>query len=815
MPALFRSLARLIPITLALTGLLSPMVLAAQAPGAPAAATRGTLDVLVTDASGGPVAGATLEVRPVGADGRERLGQWLRTDAAGRVRLELGTGTWRLATDVPGFTRVSRDVTIQPDATTTVGLTIEVGSLAEEVTVAASRIAGLPETLQRMPGSLETVDAGTLAASHVFTINEALRKVTGITVRDEEGFGLRPNIGIRGLNPTRSTKVLLLEDGIPLTYAPYGDNASYYHPPVERIESIEVLKGSGQIAFGPSTVGGVINYVTPVPPQRTSGSATLEAGSRDFFNGYGTLGFTRGRVGLLGSYMNRQGDGMRDNTHSALNDLTAKSVVTLTPSQVLTLRGSHYTEDSQVTYSGLRLDEYQADPRQNPFLNDRFDGRRTGTSATHALVLSSRAVLSTNVYASWFSRDWWRQSSNSAQRPNDASDPACAGMTNLLTTCGNEGRLRDYWTVGIEPRLRVDYSAFGLTQETDLGVRLHAEHQDRRQENGDLPFSRTGRLVESNVRQADAVAAFVQHRVLVGDLTITPGLRVEHIEFARTNRLGNDGTGLSGATSLTQAVPGLGVAWGPARHATVFGGIHRGFAPPRVEDIVTNNGGVVELDPELSWNYEVGVRSRPVEALSLDGAVFRMDYENQLVPASLAGGVGATLTNGGATVHQGLEVAARLDSAPLRATAHNLYVRAAWTWLPVARFEGVRYSNIPGFSTVSVTGNRLPYAPEQALTTTAGYAHPAGLDLMVEAQHVGAQFADDLNTIPSTADGQRGLLPAMTIWNAAINYRLRRLPVTMFATVKNLTDLTAIVDRTRGILPGAPRLVQVGARITF
>lgn len=774
------------------------------------------LEGAVVDATGLAVGGATLELRRVMGAGASVVIAQLESDSSGRFRIEgLAPGTYRVAIGRSGFATTTREVALSAGSTTTVEVGLGPAAVAESVTVMATRLAGVPEELRRMPGSIEMLDAETLATSHVFTVNEALRKVTGVHVRDEEGLGLRPNIGIRGLNPTRSTKVLLLEDGIPLTYAPYGDNASYYHPPVERIESIEVLKGSGQIAFGPSTVGGVINYVTPVPPQRTSGAATIEGGTRDFFNGYGTVGTTRGRLGLLSSYVRRQGDGMRDNTHSAINDVTGKAVITLTPSQVLTLRGSHYAEDSQITYSGLRLSEYEANPRHNPFLNDEFDGWRTGTSATHALVLSSHAVLSTNVYASWFHRDWWRQSSNSGQRPNDAADPSCGGMANLTTTCGNEGRLRAYDTVGLEPRLRVDHTLFGVRQETDLGVRLHAEHQDRRQENGDTPVSRTGRLVESNVRDADAWAAFIQHRVLLGDLTITPGLRVEHVDYTRTNRLGNDGAGVSGATSLTQTVPGLGVAFASSDRYTLFGGVHRGFAPPRVEDVVTNTGGVVELDPELSWNYEAGVRSRAAAGLSLDGTFFRMDYENQLVPASLAGGVGATLTNGGSTLHQGLEVGARVDCSPLLSTRHNVYVRTAWTWLPIAEFTGVRYSNIPGFSSVSVSGNRLPYAPAQTLTTTVGYAQPAGLDLLVEAQYVGEQFADDLNTIPSTEDGQRGLLPAMTLWNASVNYRLRRLPITLFGTVKNLADVTAIVDRSRGILPSAPRLVQAGVRVAF
>ena len=132
------------------------------------------------------------------------------------------------------------------------------GELEPVITVIGDRIR-----LDTIPGSATLLDAEVLTESRVFTINEAMRKVPGIVARDEEGFGLRPNLGVRGLNPTRSSKMLLLEDGIPIAYAPYGDNASYYHPPVNRFERIEVLKGSGQIAFGPHTVGAVVNYITP------------------------------------------------------------------------------------------------------------------------------------------------------------------------------------------------------------------------------------------------------------------------------------------------------------------------------------------------------------------------------------------------------------------------------------------------------------------------------------------------------------------------------------------------------------------------
>jgi Fe(3+) dicitrate transport protein len=353
---------------------------------------------------------------------------------------------------------------------------------------------------------------------------------------------------------------------------------------------------------------------------------------------------------------------------------------------------------------------------------------------------------------------------------------------------------------------------FGITAESDLGVRLHHERQDRVQKNGDLPTSRDGVVVEDNARVNTAYSAFAQQRLLFGNVTVTPGLRVEHIEYERTNRL----RPVTGTTTVTQVIPGIGLAHAIGTNVTWFAGLHRGFAPPRTEDVINNNtGGVVDLDPELSWNFEVGARTELRPGLNVDATFFRMDYENQIVQASVAGGVGTALTNAGETLHQGFESSVRLDTAALFGMAQNVYVRGAFTYLPVARYEGTRFSNVTGFTTVPITGNRLPYAPEQLLTLGIGYAATDRINGQVEVVRVGAQFGDDLNTIAGTADGQRGLLPAHTTWNAAMNYRLPKYDATLFMTVKNVFDALYIADRSRGLLPGIPRLVQAGLKVRF
>lgn len=792
---------------------ISIVVLASVTSIATAQANRSSIQGRVLDQQGAVITGSVVRLWQPAA-GFDRVE---KTDDSGNFQFDgLLAGSYRVSASGEGFAVLTREVVLNGGETRSVEVVLRPAAIAEEMAVVGNRIADTPEEIQRIPGSVDVLDKKTLEISRVFNFAEALRKLPGINVRDDEGFGNRPHISIRGTNPTRATKVLLLEDGIPLTYAPYGDNATYFHPPIERFESIEVVKGSGQILYGPVTVAAVINYITPNPPEKPAGYLGLTGGNRDYFNGRIGFGGTWRGIGLLFDYTHKQGEGFRENVRSGIDDFSFKSVFGIGSKQAATLRASYYGEDSNVTYSGLTEDEFRANPRQNPFRNDFFFGDRFGASATHAVVFDSSLTLSTNIYGAFFRRHWWRQSSNSLQRPNDSADPNCGGMANLNATCGNEGRLREYYLFGVEPRFRWAHRLFEVRSDLDFGARIHVENQDRVQENGAFPTSRTGVIVEDNQRKNQAYSAFVQNRFLFGGWSITPGVRLEHILFDRTNRLGNGGRGVTGETSLTQLVPGIGVSYNFMSRLTVFGGIHRGFAPPRTEDVINNTtGGVVELDPELSWNYEVGIRSLLHPGVKVDATLFRLDFENQIVPASIAGGLGATLTNGGETLHQGIEIATRIDGGTILRSNHNVYFRTAYTYLPDAKFIGSRFSSIPGVGTVGVSGNRLPYAPEHLANFIVGYSNPRGIDAFVEAVHVSDQFGDDLNTVIPSPDGQRGLIPGYTVWNLTANYTVESWRTTFFTSVKNLSDDTFIVDRVRGILPGSPRLVHGGIKIRF
>jgi Fe(3+) dicitrate transport protein len=695
---------------------------------------------------------------------------------------------------------------------------VDISKIAREPDVI---VIGQRQGLLTIPGSGATIDGGELDKSRPLTINDALRQAPGVFPRDEEGLGLRPNIGIRGLNPTRSTKVLLLEDGIPLAFAPYGDNATYFHPSFKRYDRIEVLKGASQVRFGPQTIGGVINYITPKAPETFGGKALISAGSQGLFELDGTAGGPLlGGRGLLHAQSKRS-DSSRDNQDLQFTDVYGKMEWDVADDQAVTLRVSRYKEDSQVSYSGLTLAEYQADPYGNPFENDRFDTERVGGALSHAWFIGDDTSLKSTLYGSHFTRDWWRQSSNSGQRPNDSSDPTCGGMANVNTTCGNEGRLRDYWVWGLESRLAHDHELFGASAKTEFGLRYHSENQQRRQWNGDTPYARTpgsgvnGGVREDNERLIDAYSAFVSTRIDLGDWIVEPGVRVEQIDYYRRNRLL---AGAEGRTDLSVVVPGLGVIYRLGEKSVVYVGVHKGFAPPRVEDIINNTtGGTVDLDAEESVNWELGVRGDVAPGLYVDAAYFRMDFANQIIPQSAAGGVGATLTSAGETLHQGFELLARgsAKAAGLIATGDDLYARLSATYLMDASFEGTRFSSVSGFGAVSVTGNRLPYAPEWILSAAVGYEFGDWLQAEVEAQYTDAMFTDDLNSIPVIANGQRGLIEDVLVWNATVNLNIPGTPLGLFVTGRNLTDELYVVDRSRGILPGNKRSFQAGVTVSF
>jgi Fe(3+) dicitrate transport protein len=531
--------------------------------------------------------------------------------------------------------------------------------------------------------------------------------------------------------------------------------------------------------------------------------------------------------------VHKESKGARDNTHSDINDFNVKGVYDIDANNAITVRANYFQEDSQLTYSGITDAEANRFGLQyNPFKNDNMKTDRYGTSLTHQLSFNDDITLTTNVYWSHFHRDWWRQASTTtdSQCGEDFREARLSGGLVNPDACDSiQGRLRDYYSYGVEPRLHFNHQTFGIENEFDIGFRAHFEEQFRNQVNSDF-LTGGNELTENNERETDAYSGYAQNKFILGDWSLTPGLRIEHVDFSRANLISGD----NGATSLTEILPAFGTTYSPNDQITAFFGFHGGFAPPRVEDVISNSGTLIDVGPEKSWNYEVGVRTKPYKGAKLDATLFHADFQQQNAVGSIAGG--STPLAAGEALYQGAELFARQDFGTLFNSEHNVYFQAAYTWVATAEMtsayrclgsssdcDGV---TARGLANGDFIGNRLPYAPEHNLTATIGYAHPSGFDIHLETVYVGKQYGDFMNLRsgadhPDGADsnaarsGQFGQIDDYVVLNVGTTYHAKPLNTDFFVTLKNLLDETYIVDRTRGILPGSPRLVQAGFKVNF
>jgi Fe(3+) dicitrate transport protein len=718
-----------------------------------------------------------------------------------------------------------------------------------------TEVIGLGEhALDHIPGSGRVVTKEDLERSHRFTINEALRDVPGVNVRDEEGFGLRPNIGIRGLNPTRSTKIHIMEDGVPIMLMPYGDASTYYFPPLFRFDRIEVLKGSGQLLFGPQNIGGVMNMITRMPPSTPQGNLQVTGGSLSYVNTHFDYGGMWGKTGFLADYTHYQGTSPRFyNNNAKVDDFTFKNVHELSDRTTILAKFNYYREDSNIGYQGLTQKQWGENPHFSPFQNDKMDFRRVGFHVAVNHMHTATLTSTTNFFGHYISRDWGRQMQDQDGNPatGDCTVSAtgsvgggCVTGNNINATAADalpaNGRFvnaRKYWVYGIEPRFHLDHTLLGVKSEADFGVRYMNEESERKQflnassgAGTTCPAFAAGEqqacLGEDTNRTTNAYALFFQDRFHLTDkITVTPGLRVEHVNYEQVDQRANNGNGAFSKTHITEVLPGIGATYAPVKNYTLFAGVHRGFAPPQISDAIQSNV-VVDLDAELSWNYELGLRGQPAHWLGFETTLFRMDFQNQIISQSVAGGAGATNTNAGRTTHMGIEFGAKmdlLDFARGRNKNEDITVDVNYTWLGQAEFRGTRNSNITGAALLpgesaayNTSGNRLPYAPKNMLTAGLGYANRnVGFDGRVETQCISDMFGDDRNTHNPTPNGQRGIIRGWCVMNASANQYVKAIDTTFFLTGKNLFDQLFMVDRTRGIYPGLPFLIQGGAKWTF
>ena len=671
----------------------------------------------------------------------------------------------------------------------------------------------LPAELDSLPGSGLVISRDRLEAMNPLTAKEALRLAPGVAVIEEDALGLKLNVSVRGLNPRRSSRTLLMEDGVPIQPAPYADPSAHYYPPLDRVARIEVRHGSGQIPYGPQSVGGMINFVTHAAPRERMAHARIEGGERGFRSAHLALGGGDTFFGAGLFLTGKSVDGIRDGHDSEISEAVLRTRLDLDATQALDLKLGQYSETTGLTEGGLDQARFDRSPYSNPFANDHFELERTSAQLRHAWVPQPDLRVSTQLYASNLHRASYRQADTSvdAMIANPATGCVGAARTSyeaFAPLCGNKMRPRQFKFWGLETRVAWDTQILGDDVLLEAGARAHFEDTDRKRFNGLTPSAREDSpgavLRDHNRISTNAYSGFVSATWSHGDLSVIPGVRIEQVESINTSIVANFiPTRVTTRREETTLLPGLGAVWSPTESLTVFAGLHRGFAPPRPDRDLDPTAPASLVKPETSTETEIGLRLRPTAESRFEIALFDMRLHDLIVEGPLVNGRSGSFVNAGEALHQGVELSGEWMLGPVT-------LNGAYSYLATARFESDVDLGARG-----VRGNRVPYAPEHMADVALNVRLGDGLDFEIGVNYLGEQFANASNTRIPSADGLSGLIPARTLWRASLNVDLPLDDSRVFARIENLTNEAYISSRVDGLFAGNPRLASVGLAASF
>jgi Fe(3+) dicitrate transport protein len=713
-----------------------------------------------------------------------------------------------------------------------------------EATVSAVGLASGASGLDEVPGSLHLITSKELKRFSYTDPLRTLRTVAGVNITEEDGFGLRPNIGLRGSGTERSSRITIMEDGILIAPAPYTASSAYYFPSIARMSSVEILKGSSQIAFGPQTASGAINLISTQIPDIEKSSLSMSNGS--FNNRYihtyvgSSIASDKGTFGYLIEFLSIGSDGFKildneDPTGFTKSDRLAKlkwsSPVSASVKQSLQLKLADVNETSHETYLGLSEDDFAILPirRYAASAQDVMNTTQTQTVLTHTVAPSKSLELKTDIYRTTFHRNWYKldRAVDSTGTTIDlgeilnSPDDFSEGYSYLTgsSTIGSAGldvkaNNRNYFAQGVQSRLIYTFGKAEVKNRIILGSRFHRDLVDRFQwrdrysmDNGTMELVTPGihGTAGNRVESATALAKYLRATLHFGDFTLTPGLRHENISFERYDYGSSDlerlGEGDYRLNNVSVLLPGVGLNYQVSRSLDVFTGVHRGFIPP---------GSNPETKPELSINSELGLRFSH-RSVSAQLVIFSNNYSNLLgADLNASGGTGSgDLFNGGSAMANGLEFELAVDPFTDGPFDHiSMPIRVAYTYTD-ATFTNAFASDFGAWGDVEV-GDALPYLAPHQLSLVTSFEHEKF------AVDISGRYTSAMRTIA----GQGVMLLSEStneslIFDSGIRYEVsNHLNVNL--SVTNLLDRTyAVARRPYGLRPNMPRALRIGVSVNL
>ncbi|MDX2086617.1 MAG: TonB-dependent receptor [Kofleriaceae bacterium] len=684
------------------------------------------------------------------------------------------------------------------------------------------------------PGARAELKKEQLERDEYDDLHKILGSVAGVYVRDEDGYGLRPNIGMRGAAADRSAKITLMEDGVLSGPAPYTAPAAYYVPLTTRMSRMEITKGPSAIRFGPATVGGAVDMISEPFPAGRAAYVDIGGGSNMYGKLHARAAERREQWGVMAEYVRLQTEGFKKldgggDTGFDKDDVQVVGRLMSKPSaanyHTLDLRVGYGRETSNETYTGLTEGDFRAAPQRRYIASqlDQMNWDHWRLRANHRVDIGLHTRIETAAYRHKFHRAWGKVDGFVGQRdfyglianPNTGANQLYyAILTGQVDSSSPEDQLilgtndRSFTSQGIQTNLATEQTTGSVMHHVNAGVRIHFDRADRARFE-DRYDMRGGNLVRTEVARATvldtraetiAMATYAEDKVRYKRLEITAGLRLELIDYRFADWLTDE----QRDGNYAVVIPGGGAEYHVTDNLSVLAGIHRGFVP------VAPSAGA-DVRPESSINVEGGGRWRGgLGELTVLG--FYSDYSNLKGSCTLASGCTEAMEgqeyNGGQVHVWGAEVQAG-GELPLHARKKlTLPVNAAYT-LTRSAFQHSFASEFAGWGNVMM-GDELPYLPHHQVSVSASVKHPTW------EMGATARYRGESRDVAGQGEIPANVL-AEALFTIDLNAHARLAPwAELYATCSNLLDEQVIVSRRPyGARPNPPRLITVGYKARF
>jgi len=721
----------------------------------------------------------------------------------------------------------------------------------EPIEMAGLFIFGSADEVFQRPGSGTFLNYQDIQYQQNDDIHRVLLKVPGVYSRQEDGFGLFPNISLRGVDTTRSSKVTLMEDGILTAPAPYSAPAAYYSPTISRMRGLEVLKGSSQIHYGPHTTGGAINYLSTAIPNRKTTYLKTMAGSFDEVRLHTYFGDTiktdQGRFGyLLEGYLRRndgfktidKSPGFRDSDDTGFSKTDTMLKLFWEPVsdtyQRLEFKIGYSELDADETYLGLSEKDFKDDPdrRYGASRFDNIKSRHMRTSLRHTIETTDDFTLTSTIYYNRFHRNWFK-----LKDVSDDTDPAFKNLSKAIAEGGSHldvlrgeaaGSLRlrnnnrDYKLWGVETIANQQFSTGALDHDLSVGLRYHFDEIRRDQRDETFTQAANGTIISrivgppggggDRLQETAAWALWGEDTLSFDKWTLVPGIRYEHLRQGFKDF--NQGIDLSGSLDVLAA--GLGVTYALNPQTTIFGGFYRGFSVPSPRAHLKT-----KLDEETSHSFELGTRYAHLEGFfNFETTFFITRFEDLIVIDNIGGAGSGDTENAGEVQSTGVEFSLEFDPALAN---HQDFNNPWFTTLTITNAElrsDSKSTNAESIFSGGKKGNDVPYIPDVLISAGTGLSYKDSFAIYLTGSYVDETFTTASNSSEQldndkNPDARFGKTDRSFTLDLSGSYKLNDT-TKLIGAIHNLTDRRSIVSRhPHGPRPQKPLTAYVGLEMIF